>query len=49
MENPDVEARIFFALIDGVAQHYVLETKRYPLQKVVSALVERYSGNEGVK
>jgi len=47
VENPEVEARILFALIDGVSQHYVLETKRYPLQKVVSALVERYCSPPG--
>jgi AcrR family transcriptional regulator len=47
VENPDVEARILFALIDGVAQHYVLETERYPLKKVVSALVERYCSPPG--
>jgi AcrR family transcriptional regulator len=47
VQNPDIEARILFALIDGVAQHYVLETERYPLKKVVSALVERYCAPSG--
>jgi AcrR family transcriptional regulator len=42
VKNPAVEALVLFALIDGVAQHYVLEPERYPLEKVVSALVEKY-------
>ena len=56
VKNPDVEALLLFALIDGISQHYVLEKERYPLKKVVSALVERYctpsgggGGNEGGK
>src|SRR5215207_5077890 len=47
VKNPDVEARILFALIDGIAQHYVLDPVRYPLKKVVSAMVERYCTSSG--
>jgi AcrR family transcriptional regulator len=47
VKNPDVEARILFALIDGIAQHYALDPERYPLKKVVSALVDRYCSPSG--
>ena len=40
--DPDVDAEILFALIDGVSQHYVLEPDRYPLEAVVERIVERY-------
>jgi AcrR family transcriptional regulator len=40
--NPAVEAAILFATIDGIAQHYVLDAERYPLDAVVAALVAHY-------
>jgi AcrR family transcriptional regulator len=43
-EEPEVESRILFALIDGVAQHYVLDPEHYPLADVVERIVARYGG-----
>jgi AcrR family transcriptional regulator len=40
--NARIEAEILFALIDGVAQHYVLDPQRYPLDEVTETLVTRY-------
>ncbi|HWQ12315.1 MAG TPA: TetR/AcrR family transcriptional regulator [Roseiflexaceae bacterium] len=40
--NPEVEAAILFALIDGVSQHFALDPQRYPLDAVADALVARY-------
>lgn len=40
--SPALEARLLFAAIDGVAQHYALDPERYPLDAVVSALIERF-------
>lgn len=37
-----VEARILFAEIDGVAQHYSLDPANYPLRRVVDRMIERY-------
>jgi AcrR family transcriptional regulator len=45
---PDVEARLLFAAIDGVAQHYVLDPAGYPLDAVAAALVARFTPQEGV-
>jgi len=42
--NPQVEAAILFATIDGVAQHYVLDPDAYPLAAVTEALAARYQG-----
>jgi AcrR family transcriptional regulator len=42
LAQPVIEAAILFALIDGVAQHYVLDPQHYPLDAVAEALVARY-------
>ena len=42
LPQPEIEAAILFALIDGVAQHYVLDPEYYPLDAVTEALVARY-------
>ena len=47
VEDPEIEAAILFALIDGISQHYTLEPERYPLDAVVSKLVEKYCGAGG--
>lgn len=39
--EPEVEARILFALIDGIAQHLVLEPG-YPIEAVTAVLLRRY-------
>jgi len=41
-----IEARLLFAQIDGLCQHYVLDPERYPLHRVIERLVERYSGGK---
>jgi AcrR family transcriptional regulator len=40
--RPEVEARVLFAFIDGVAQQLVLD-EAYPLAEVTSALLGRYA------
>jgi AcrR family transcriptional regulator len=40
--QPELEAAILFALIDGVAQHYTLDPQHYPLAEVTELLVARY-------
>jgi AcrR family transcriptional regulator len=39
-----IEARLLFAQIDGLFQHYVLDPARFPLEPVIERLVERYAG-----
>jgi AcrR family transcriptional regulator len=40
--EPQIEAAMLFALIDGVSQHYVLDPEHYPLDAVTDALVRKY-------
>lgn len=35
-------ARVLFAAIDGVAQHYALDPERYPLEATVDCLVQHF-------
>ena len=44
--DPATEARLLFAQIDGLCQHYVLDPDHYPLDCVIERLIERYSGGE---
>lgn len=40
--NPAIEAIILFALLDGIAQHFVLDPEHYPLDEVTEQIVARY-------
>ena len=41
--QPEVEAAVLFALIDGISQHYVLDPEHYPLDAVTEFVVARYA------
>lgn len=41
---PATEARLLFAALDGVFQHYVLDATHYPLDEVVEALILQHGG-----
>jgi AcrR family transcriptional regulator len=41
--EPAVEARLLFAQIDGMCQHYVLDPAHYPLDRMIDRLIERYT------
>lgn len=41
--QPEIEAALLFAHIDGVSQHYVLDPANYPLDEVVERMVKRYA------
>ena len=40
--QPEVEAAILFAQIDGIAQHYVMRPDTYPLAAIVDVVARRY-------
>ncbi|MFV9506239.1 MAG: TetR/AcrR family transcriptional regulator [Oscillochloridaceae bacterium umkhey_bin13] len=42
--SPSVEAAVLFALIDGVAQHYLLDPANYPLEAVMTRIVKLIEG-----
>lgn len=41
--DPEVQARILFATIDGVCQHAVLTEDAYPLDEIGEAIIARYA------
>jgi AcrR family transcriptional regulator len=44
--DPEMEARLLFATIDGVSQHFALNPKRYPIEEVFARVAERYRPKE---
>jgi AcrR family transcriptional regulator len=41
-----IEARLLFAQIDGMCQHYVLDPAHYPMDRMIERLVDRYARGE---
>ena len=41
--EPAIEARLLFAQIDGMCQHYALDPDHYPLDRMIERLIARYS------
>ncbi len=41
-DNPDVESKLFGAILDGLCFHYVIDTENFPLEKIKQTLIERY-------
>lgn len=42
--DPDTEARLLFAGLDGVFQHFVLDSANYPLDRVIEGLIHQHGG-----
>jgi hypothetical protein len=42
--NTEVEAKLLFALLDGVCNHYVLYHGRFPIDEMRETIVRRYTG-----
>ena len=41
--NPAVEAKIFFATIDGLVNHYLMNEDAFPLKKIKKHLIQKYT------
>ncbi len=41
------QARLLFAAIDGVAQHYAMDPEHYPIEEVTEALIGRFGPDAG--
>ncbi|MBK7035411.1 MAG: TetR/AcrR family transcriptional regulator [Bacteroidetes bacterium] len=41
--NPAVEAKIFFATIDGLVNHYLMNEEEFPLKKIKKHLIQKYT------
>ncbi|MFO0553798.1 MAG: TetR/AcrR family transcriptional regulator [Polyangiaceae bacterium] len=44
--DPSLEARLLFATLDGVFQHYVLDPRDYPLDAALEHIVRQYTGGQ---
>ena len=40
--NPEADARLFAALLDGVSLHYVLDPEHFPLEEVKNKIIELF-------
>jgi len=41
--QPEIDAALLFALIDGASQHYVLDPKGYPLAQVADGIIALFT------
>jgi AcrR family transcriptional regulator len=41
--QPELDAALLFALIDGASQHYVLDPKTYPVSDVANGIIELFT------
>ena len=44
--QPEVDAALLFALIDGASQHYVLDPKGYPVNEVADGIIALFTHRE---
>ena len=44
-EDPMVEMRLFFALLDGVGMHYIVDPENFPVEGVIKRIKEVYIKN----
>lgn len=42
--QPQLDARLLFATLDGVFQHYVLDPENYPLDAVIERIISQFGG-----
>ncbi len=49
MPDPEAEAKIFGAILDGVLLHYMFIGKDYPLENVKKLIIEKYSDRQSPK
>ena len=41
--NPATEAKIFFATIDGLVNHFLMNEEEFPLKKIKKHLIQKYT------
>jgi AcrR family transcriptional regulator len=44
LSEPEVQAAVLYASIDGICQHFVMNPETYPLQAAMEVLFKKYSG-----
>lgn len=46
VKNPVEESKILGAILDGISFHYIIEKEKYPIEKVKTYLLKKYSKSE---
>ena len=41
-ENPELESKLFGAILDGLSFHYVIDPANFPLEEIKQTLIDRY-------
>lgn len=41
-DNPEIESKLFGAILDGLSFHYVIDPENFPLEKIKQTLINRY-------
>jgi len=41
-KNPELESKLFGAILDGLSFHYVIDPSNFPLEKIKQTLIDRY-------
>jgi AcrR family transcriptional regulator len=41
-ENPELESKLFGAILDGLSFHYVIDPSNFPLEEIKETLIKRY-------
>jgi len=41
-KNPELESKLFGAMLDGLSFHYVIDPSNFPLEKIKQTLIDRY-------
>jgi AcrR family transcriptional regulator len=47
VQQPELEAMLLFALLDGVSQHYALDPAHYPLADLTELIISKYRARAG--
>ena len=42
-DNPELESKLFGAILDGLGFHYMIDPENFPLEEIKKTLVNRYA------
>ncbi len=42
-DNPELESRLFGAILDGLSFHYIVDPENFPLEEIKKTLINRYA------
>jgi AcrR family transcriptional regulator len=45
-DNPELESKLFGAILDGLGFHYIIDPENFPLEEIKKTLINRYARNK---